>query len=186
MQSMNQELVVIREAASADAAGIARVHINSWQSTYRGIVPEAYLGSLDYSERTVRWKSLLSEPGSANAIYVAEAQQEGVVGFASGGPERSGDPIYRGELYAIYVLPEYQRIGLGIRLAEAIVDPLVRAGLDSMMVWVLADNQPARRFYQRLGGKLLRTQTIEIGGIGLEEVAYGWEDIGILKRHLIG
>jgi len=46
-----------------------------------------------------------------------------------------------------------------------------------MLVWVLVDNHPARRFYEALGGQELRTQPIEIGGVTLEEVAYGWQDI---------
>src|SRR5688572_11272938 len=88
---MNNGSLVIREAALADAAGIAVVHIDSWRTTYRGIVPQAYLDSLDYDERTVRWNQILSESAATHAVYVAEDRQVGIVGFASGGPERSGD-----------------------------------------------------------------------------------------------
>lgn len=181
---MNHGSLVIREAALADAAGIAVVHIDSWRTTYRGMVPQAYLDSLDYDERTVRWNRILSESAATHAVHVAEDRQVGIVGFASGGPERSGDSEYRGELYAIYVQPQYQRKGLGVQLTGAIVDSLVRFDLHSMLVWVLTDNQQARMFYERLGGQYLSTQPIEVGGISLDEVAYGWPDIGVLQRRL--
>lgn len=172
---------MIREASASDAPGIARVHIDSWRATYRGVVPQTYLDSLDYDERAATWERVLSQFAATNAVHVAEDPRNGIVGFASGGPERSGDPAFRGELYAIYVLPEFQRKGLGARLTLAVVDHLARTGLNSMLVWVLADNHSARKFYERLGGRRVRTQSIEVGGVSLEEVAYGWQDIEVLR-----
>jgi ribosomal protein S18 acetylase RimI-like enzyme len=103
------------------------------------------------------------------------AEDEGrLVGFASGGLERAGEPGYTGELYAIYVLDEFHGRGHGRELVRAVVAGLRELGLDDMIIWVLRDNQPARRFYERLGGVYVRAQPITIGSATLEEVSYGW------------
>src|SRR5262249_5639606 len=103
-----------------------------------------------------------------------------LVGFASGGPERTEDPEYAGELSAIYLLESHQRRGIGRRLVQAVVERLAQAGLHSMIVWVLAEN-PSRRFYEALGGELVRQDKIEIGGVIYDKVAYGWRDIGEMR-----
>jgi ribosomal protein S18 acetylase RimI-like enzyme len=81
-----------------------------------------------------------------------------------------------GALYALYVLPSRQRQGCGRRLVQAVARRLVASGMRSVLVWVLAANIPARRFYEALGGAVVREQPIEIGGATLTEVAYGWPD----------
>src|SRR5437762_1091626 len=104
---------MIRAATSADAAAIARVHQESWQEAYRGIVPHQYLAGRSYEQRKSAWDGALSKRDSVKFVGVAEDQSKGIVGFAVGGPERSGDPVYRGELEAIYILGAYQRQGIG-------------------------------------------------------------------------
>ncbi len=182
---------VVREARPADVPGIARVHVDTWRTTYRGIVPDDYLDALSYEARERFWTRALERlaaAGEAGAtgnphpggLFVAEAPGGEVVGFASCGREATGDPQYPGELYAIYVLDAWQGQGLGRRLARAVADRLAAAGLYSMLVWVLADN-PMRRFYEALGDRLLREKKVEIGGVALVEVAYGWPDTAALR-----
>jgi len=169
---------VVRPASKADAAGIARVHIDTWRTTYRGIVPDEFLDRLDYEAGQEMWEQR-TEQGEGRFVLVAEVPGEGVVGFAAGGPERSGDATYGGEVYALYVLKAHQRKGIGRRLVVAAAEELRRRGLDSLLIWVLARN-PHRAFYEALGGKELRSQIIEIAGRSLEEVAYGWPDTRVL------
>jgi ribosomal protein S18 acetylase RimI-like enzyme len=107
---------------------------------------------------------------------VAEVDGE-VVGFASSGPERSGDPIFQGEIYALYVRPAYQRRGIRRRLVGTAARRLQQAGISGLLIRVLADNPPARRFYEQLGGQLVRAGEIEIGGARLAQVGYGWLDL---------
>ena len=93
------------------------------------------------------------------------------------GPEQNRDPLYRGEIYVLYVLPEYQHQGIGRELVSACVHHLIhQLKVDTMLIWVLAEN-PYRRFYELLGGKVVREKTQEIGGRMLSEVGYGWETI---------
>ncbi len=165
-----------RLAQPTDAAALARVHVDTWRTAYPGIVPDEHLASLSYEARAKRWQETLSATDGPGFIYVAQDGNGNVVGFATGGPERSGDPIYRGELYAIYVLAGYQRKGFGRHLVAAIVNQLMQTGFDSMLIWVLTQN-PSRKFYEALGGQLVREREIVIGGATLPEVAYGWPDI---------
>ena len=175
--------MLIREASPIDAAAIARVHVDSWRTTYAGIVPADYLASLSYARREQFWCDILSTPIPAGCVYVAAQDTGEVIGFASGGPERSGDALYRGELYAIYLLAPYQRQGLGRRLTLAVVQRLLQRGLPSMLVWVLAAN-PGRAFYAALGGQPVYEKEVTIGTVPLLEVAYGWPDLRELVQRL--
>jgi L-amino acid N-acyltransferase YncA len=176
------QTMMIREAVLKDAAGIANVHVESWKTTYRGIISDQFLDSLSYTEREKRWQATLSQPDRREVIYVAEDNNRKIVGFISGGPNRSDDRNYQGELYAIYLLQEAQGKGVGLKLVQALVKKLLQNKMESMMVWVLAGN-PSRRFYEALGGTPVRTAKISIGGENYEEIAYGWENIqSILDR----
>lgn len=136
---------MIREANLADALDIAMVQVDSWRSTYSGIVPRDYLDALSYEQRTINWRDILSCSTGRQFVFVAEDHPGRIVGFASGGQERSGDFGYTGELYAIYLLDSHQRIGLGRMLTSKIAQRLSEEGIHSMLVWVLALS-PSRLF----------------------------------------
>lgn len=168
----------IRKAVLGDARGIAEVHVDSWLSTYRSIVPDDYLDSLTYESREQSWQRGLAQEG----IFVAEDASGKIIEFATGGKERSGDyPDVEGEVYAIYLLKDLQSKGTGRTLTAAVAADLLEKGMSSMLVWVLADN-PSRGFYERMGGKLLDEKTIGIAGEELPEVAYVWEDVRPLRK----
>jgi len=169
---------LVRPADVDDAAAIARVHVESWRTTYRGLLPDNFLDSLSQGRYLERWLRSLGD--DATRVYVAEDAHE-VVAFASGGRERAGEDGYSGELYAIYVLEKAQRKGHGIGLARAVTGGLREMGLGDMIVWVLRDNSPARRFYERLGGTYVRTQPVTIGSVELQEVSYGWRSLDDVK-----
>lgn len=162
---------MVRPAELRDAAAIARVHVETWRTAYRRLLPEEYLASLDEAAYEGRWKRILET--DANKVYVAENDGH-VVGFASAGPERAGEPGFSGELYAIYVLASAQGQGHGRGLVKASVGGLRELGLADMIVWVLKDN-PSRRFYEQLGGIYLREQPLTIGSAVVQEVSYGWK-----------
>jgi ribosomal protein S18 acetylase RimI-like enzyme len=167
--------VHIRPATAHDAAAIANVHVESWRTTYKGIVPDDFLAGLSDAPREQIWRQVLINPGSPSFVYVAEGGRGQVVGFVSGGPERRGHPVYTGELYAIYLLAAYQGQGIGRQLVRSLTSRLRREGLTALLLWVLAEN-PSRIFYERLGGRPVEEKTVTIGGVPLVEVAYGWLD----------
>jgi ribosomal protein S18 acetylase RimI-like enzyme len=172
---------MVRPAAPEDAAEIARVHVATWRSAYRGLLPDDFLASLSEAHYTERWRRVIGDGSSR--VFVVEAgrrppgQTNGVAGFASGGRERAGETGFAGELYALYVLDEAQRRGYGRELVRAVAGALHELHLPDMIVWVLRDNGPARAFYERLGGTYVRAQPITIGTTTLEEVSYGWRSL---------
>jgi GNAT superfamily N-acetyltransferase len=165
--------LIIRKAVIKDAKGIARVHVDSWKTTYKNIVPGEYLDQLTYESRESLWKTNILNGG----VYVAENEKREIVGFSSGGSEGTGDYLnYTGELYAIYILKEYQRKGLGKLLVKPIIENLKKQNINAMIVAVLEDNS-SRLFYESLGAKKLDKIEIKISGKKLNELVYGWEDI---------
>jgi L-amino acid N-acyltransferase YncA len=170
----------IRPAQAADTEAIAHVHVASWRSTYRGLVPDAYLAMLDEAERVPMWRAAAANPG----VHLLVAEQAGViVGFACAGalraPLENQAEAFDAELYAIYLLNEAQGHGIGTALLSAISHRLLAAGFTSMAVWVLAANASAR-FYQKTGAHWLTQQPIEIAGASLEAAAYGWPSLATL------
>ncbi len=168
--------VTVRHTVVADAAGIARVRAESWVDAYRGIVPDEFLDAIDLGEWRERQRRHMTQQPDDLVTLVAETQGL-VVGWAVGGPNRDTAFDYAGELYAIYLLPEYQRRGIGRKLTGAVAGWLVDQGWNSMILWVLEQNHPARRFYEALGGLHCGEQHTNIGGACLPEVAYGWTDL---------
>jgi len=169
--------ILIRKAEVEDAKGIAKVHVDSWRTTYKGIVPDTFLESLSYEKRELMWKKGITE----NHVYIAENENGQVIGFSTGGKERTGKyEAYTGELYAIYILKEFQGQGIGRLLFQSIVDDLKDRNLNSMLIWAIEEN-PACRFYETLGGKKIDTEEIEIAGKKLSEAAFGWVDIAGYK-----
>jgi len=171
----------VREALPTDSPAIAKVHVDSWRSTYRGIISDEVLAGLSYPDRERMWDGSLTTYRSSNFIYVVEADEGPVVGFAAAGQERTGRTDFPGEIFAIYLLKDYHGRGWGRQLLQAAAGRLGLEGFRSLMLWVLADN-PTRGFYEALGGQLLGEQQIQIGPDSLVEVAYGWEDLGELKN----
>src|SRR5699024_1311461 len=165
----------IRKANLKDALGVAKVQVDSWKTTYKNIVPDQYLEQMTYKDREKRWIDIISN--SDQAVFVAEGESGEIIGFSSGGNERTGKyPQYRGELYAIYILAGHQRKGIGKQLFDSIVESLKQKNISSMAVFVLEDNK-SRLFYERLGARKIDTIGIEISGKKLNELVYGWRDI---------
>jgi GNAT superfamily N-acetyltransferase len=167
-------MMKIRPAVLADAPSIAGVHVVTWRAAYRGIVPQAYLDSLVENQFAELWHDGISNERSAS-IFVAEVDKS-LCGFSCGGPIRERISLYDGELYAIYLLPEMQRRGIGTALFSQVADALASQGLRHMLLWTLREN-PSTGFYQRLGGEFVAENAQQIGGEMLPTVAYGWRDI---------
>ena len=170
----------IRAAGPSDAGQIARVHVDSWRTTYKGIVPGRFLAGLSYSKGESEWSQILAKDQPSTFLFVAETESGEVVGFSHGGPKRGGGEEYSGELYTIYVLEEHQGRGLGRLLISAVAQALLENGLASMLLWVMEDNHCARRVYECMGGELVSRGTFTVGGQELSEVSYGWKDISVL------
>lgn len=163
----------IKQADIGNAKGIAQVHIDSWKTTYRGIVPQDYLDRLDYEIREQQWRSNIA----VSQVFIAETEDKQVAGFSTGGKERTGnygDAV--GEVYAIYLLQEYQGRGFGKQLIKPIIDNLQQQEMDELIILALEDN-PACGFYSNLGGKAIDQLDIEIAGKKLKETVFYWRTL---------
>lgn len=158
-----------------DAGAIARVHVESWRTTYAGIVPDAYLAGLDEALRAQLWSEWL---GGEALVLAAHVNGE-LVGFAHGGPNREPAGGCDAELYSLYLLQEVQHRGIGSALLRVMAAALIERHFKSMWVWVLEQNR-SRFFYERQGAKLATSKVIDIGGVKLMEVAYAWPDLQTL------
>jgi ribosomal protein S18 acetylase RimI-like enzyme len=174
-------MVTIRPATLSDAPGIARVQVETWRFAYVGIVPQAFLDAFEVNEQALRWESVLLD---GSHVFVAE-NADGVCGFISGGALRDGIDVaaqnYDAEIYALYVAPAAQGRGAGRQLMRAMAEHLIADGLIRPVVWALEEN-PWCAFYKRLGGRSVAQKMIEIGGKQLSDIAYGWDDVGLLLR----
>ena len=164
--------MTVRRAEPADARGIAEVHTRTWQAAYRHVFPADVLDSLDAEERVRGW---LERIEADMAVWVAETE-DGIVGFVAAGPARTEDDL--GELYAIYVLPEAWGSGAASALMAAFKDWLAEEGYNTAMLWVLADNPRARRFYEREGWRADGERADTIRGVEVEEALYRLSLVG--------
>ena len=139
----------VRRATSGDAAGIAFVQVRSWQSAYRGTIPDAVLEALDAPSRAARWRDILRRP-EGDVLVVDD--ERGVAAFCSMIPSRDedADPSV-GEIAALYVLPDAWRRGFGRALVAAAVEAAAARGYREITLWVLRENARAIAFYEACG-----------------------------------
>jgi ribosomal protein S18 acetylase RimI-like enzyme/predicted nucleotidyltransferase len=142
----------LRRPTAEDAEALARVHVATWQTAYRGIVADAFLDRMSLEKGTAMWTMLLESPSQpAFRVWLAEAHGA-VVGFADGGASRDGDLGPKvGEIAAIDVRPEWWRRGIGDALLDRLAADLAASGFETLSLWVLEANDAARRFYEARG-----------------------------------
>jgi ribosomal protein S18 acetylase RimI-like enzyme len=182
---MSQNDQEIRRAMITDAPRIARVHVKSWLETYTGIVPDEILAALSVSRRTLAWERILRDPiNHDNSVVYLKVVGDVIAGFGACGEQRDVNlkgQGFDGEIGAIYVLQQFQRLGTGRALMRALADELVGRGSHGIALWVLRENTPARHFYEKCGGEIVGERKDVRGQAVLTEVAYGWRDINVLQ-----
>lgn len=171
-------MITTRPATGDDAAAIAYVHVRSWQVAYDGIIPAGFLAALDPDARAEQWRRNLTESASADGIraptnMVAVIDGE-VAGFACVGRWReSVDNATHGELWAMYVHPDRWGTGAGHALMNDTIALFLENGVETAHLWVLEENDRARRFYERQGWEVDDvTRADTIGGIEVTERRY--------------
>lgn len=171
----------VREAVMTDAPGIAKVHVDSWRTTYQGILPDSLLENLSYEKRTELWQRNLSRED--NYVYVAENEVGEIVGFADCGKRESNTIDHSGDLTSIYILEEYQGKGIGKQLMSKLFQKFQELGYNRVFVEVLEDNK-TRYFYEHYGATLMETMKIKMAGTELDLLIYEWDDISrVLTEH---
>lgn len=160
-----------RRAARQDAEAIADVHDRAWWNAYSGMVPHKALTRMIQRRGAAWWANAIARH---TVILVLEMDGR-IVGYATIGRNRVKTLPFSGEVYEIYLLPEYQGVGFGSHLFLAALGELNRRGLKGAVVWVLADNEPARRFYANAGGREVAEGRENFDGKDLLKIAYAWD-----------
>jgi ribosomal protein S18 acetylase RimI-like enzyme len=171
--------VAVRAATAADAAAIARVHQESWRTTYAGILPEDFVATQARQKSEATWRERIARAGPGDAGWLAERGGH-PAGFASCGDARHRLEGLHAEIYALYVLQGEQRRGVGRDLVRACARHFVRQGQFGFYLWVLKANR-ARMFYEALGGVEIAEKHERLGPRhSFAQLAYGWHDLTAL------
>lgn len=168
----------VRAATSADAAEVARVHVASFRSAHRNMLPDEFLDALSVESREEMWRRMLIERPETHFLFVS-VDGERIIGFAAGGPPTDDQPAnseldYAGKIYTIYLLPEAQGQGAGRGLLERVLAEFRSREQYPVFLWVLKENLQARGFYEHMGGKLVEEKQEEFSGQPTTQVAYAW------------
>lgn len=174
-------ITLVRPGRLADAQAIARIEVETWRTTYAGMLPDRVLLGMSERRQTASWGSFLRQ--RPDDVRIAEGAKAAVTGFGNCGAQRNSAIDFAGEIYTLYVSPEAQGEGAGRALLLGLFSRLVAIDYGSALVWVVRAN-PARYFYERLGGTQVMHRPIPLGGQQVEAVAYGWRDLAaVLGRH---
>src|ERR1700727_387019 len=145
---MSTTLIEVRPAKAADAAEVASTHDEAWRSAYQGIIPGAELEKLINRRGPQWWDSAIRKGG--RSLH------------------------FEGEIYELYLRPEFQGLGFGRRLFTSARRDLLQSGLKSMVIWALSDNETATEFYRALGGRMVARSSEKFGPKSLDKVAFAW------------
>ena len=167
---MVQTLITIRRARWTDAEEIAEVHDAAWRDAYRGLIPGRELERM-ISRRGPQWWMSAIERGSR--LLVLDFN-EAIVGYVTYGRNRVPSLPSKGEIFELYLEPEFQGLGFGRKLFEAARDDLAAHGYPNFIVWALGDNERAIGFYDHLGGKMVRCAQERFGQEERERVAFAF------------
>ncbi|MGR7996030.1 MULTISPECIES: GNAT family N-acetyltransferase [unclassified Xanthobacter] len=168
---MNTLVIEIRRAKVADAPVIAAVHDAAWRAAYRGLIPGLELERM-VERRGPQWWQTAIRRGSRISVLLVGDDLAGYVNF---GGNRAKALPYGGEIYEIYLHPQYQGLGFGQRLFAAARRDLALARLDGLVVWALAENENAVGFYKALGGQPVASSTERFGTKTLDKIAFAWQ-----------
>jgi len=178
-------LIALRDARPIDAEGIARVQVAGWRHAYSGFMPADFIAARDLAVRTREWRERLAAPAPGTIGLLADKAGQ-VVGIASGGPPLGDETIMEGDIkgfsaqvYGLYIEPGLIGQGIGRRLLGNLAGRLARAGHANLVLWAFERN-PFRRFYDRIGGRVIARGVWNVDQVSLNEIAYGWADIRVL------
>ena len=168
---MSTVLIEIRRAKSSDAAAVADCHDEAWRMAYQGIIPGTELEKLITRRGPAWWDSAIRKGSRIALLQFGDK----IAGYANYGRNRARSLYYDGEIYELYLRPEFQGLGFGRRLFTSAKRDLAQSGLKSMVVWALSDNDPATEFYRALGGRAIARSSERFGAKTLDKVAFGWQ-----------
>lgn len=180
VSAMEKLDIAVRPARPDDAASVARVYIESWHDTYAGVLPAQLLCAMTPNGQGARWRATIRARGNEK-VLVAEHENFGILGMASYGAARDRAMGFDGEVFTLYVDPSFFGHGVGRALLRGAFDDLRQRGYTSCVIWAHARN-PARFFYEAMGGRLIAARTAKMMGDMVPETAFGWRRLALAER----
>ena len=164
--------IAVRPSSPREARSLAEIYVETWRTTYAGMLPDNVLLRMSVDQQEKRWRGTLRAQGGGEVVLTAEAVGHGAVGFGSAGPARRTGP-HVGEVYTLYVLPDWHGQGAGRELLLSLFSHLRTTGFSEALVWVVAAN-PSRFFYEAMGGQRTVERVERLWGVDLPEIGYRW------------
>ena len=174
MGNPQEQRITFRRATVSDSLAVARVHVQSWRASFTGIVPQSFLDKMSVEDRAQAFRTRFA--ADSYRMFIAVTPRDGAIGFADFGEARETDQRYEAELYAIYLLRDFQRQGIGRKLFTLGVESLISDGMHSMYLLTL-EASPYKSFYEKMGGRMVGRTAIEIAGVKYTELIYGWDKL---------
>lgn len=168
----------IRPAGPDDVMMIASVIVETWRSTFRGLISDAFLDAMSIEEQALRHARRMRVADVFHLVAV-DMSSNRVIGFANYGKARSMPPRFDRELYALYILKEFQGTGIGSALVRSVAAHCREMRAASLFAWVLSSN-PNRAFYERLGAVAVGQGQVSLGGENHDQTAYRWDNLAKL------
>lgn len=168
---MVASVITIRRARRSDASEIADVHDAAWRDAYRGIIPGRELERMISRRGPKWWTSAIAR----NSRLIVLDFDDSIGGYASYGRNRVPSLPYRGEIFELYLAPEFQGLGYGRRMFQAARADLAEHGFETLLVWALADNDRALGFYERMGGRIVRRAKERFGTELRDRIAFAFD-----------
>jgi GNAT superfamily N-acetyltransferase len=177
---MDDLALTIRVARPKDAAEVARIYIESWHDTYPSVLSRAMLCAMTPKGQTARWLAAIRSQ-KRETVLVAEDAGAGIVAMASLGPSRDKSFGYDGEVYTLYVDPNFLGRGIGRMLLNGAFEVLRARSFTSCVIWAHAGNN-ARFFYETMGGRTVAERSARMMGDTVPETAFGWKVLALAER----
>jgi GNAT superfamily N-acetyltransferase len=171
--------LIFRKARPSDAETIARIYVDAWRDTYPLMLPTRVLSGMTVEGQAARWRNAISL-AAREVVYVVETDAGKILGMTSMGRARDSGLGYDAEIYTLYVDPMMTGLGVGRKLLAGGFAALSNRGHARCVIWAHAKN-PARFFYEAMGGKLIAERTTSMVGIGVPEVAFGWPKLALAE-----
>lgn len=168
---MNTLTIDIRKAEPGDANAIADVHQVAWRGAYSGMIPHRALTKMINRRGPDWWASAIRRSATVLVVEIGGK----LAGYATIGRNRARELSQQGEIYELYLRPEYQGIGLGRRLFTAARRKLADLGLSGLVVWALEENAGALAFYEGAGGRDIAEGVEVFDQKALKKVAFVWD-----------
>ena len=170
----------VRKARPADAEAVARIYVESWRDTYPLVLPARALRAMTIEGQSARWRNAISL-AVREAVLVAEDERNRVLGMTSMGRARDTEIGYDAEVYTLYVDPLMTGRGVGRLLLAGAFAALAERGHARCVIWAHSAN-PARFFYEAMGGKIIAERTTAMMGVKVPEIAFGWSRLALSER----